>query len=71
MAARKPKVTVVAEPAGRCKDCRWADFGKEVIRCRRYPPTPVFDAQDGFVDSYLPIIEVDDYCGEFAAHLSS
>jgi hypothetical protein len=74
MATRKKKTEApaVVEPTGRCRDCRWADFSnKEVIRCRRYPPVPVFDGSEGYVDSYTPVISADDYCGEFAAHLSS
>lgn len=68
---RKARVVVVEEPMSTCKQCRWSDFGKEVIRCRRYPPTPVFDAADGFVDSYLPIVSADDFCGEFTPKLDS
>jgi hypothetical protein len=68
---RKAKVVVVEEPTSTCKQCRWSDFGKEVIRCRRYPPIPVFDGSDGFVDSYLPIVAADDFCGEFTPKLDS
>ena len=69
MATRK-KITVVVERTEICKNCRWAQFG-EVIYCHRYPPTPVFDSGEGYVDSYQPVTGPDNYCGEFKPQLSS
>lgn len=69
MATRKI-IKVIAERTEICKNCRWAQFG-EVIYCHRYPPTPVYDSSEGYVDSYFPVIGADNYCGEFAPQLSS
>lgn len=69
MATRKV-IKAVAERTEICKHCRWAQFG-EVIYCHRYPPTPVYDSSEGYVDSYFPVTGADNYCGEFAPQLSS
>jgi hypothetical protein len=70
MAPRKPKVVEVVERTSTCKQCRWSEFGKEAVTCRRYPPVPITDLS-GRVYNYLPIVSVEDYCGEFSPQLSS
>jgi hypothetical protein len=67
---RARKIEPAAEPIGRCKDCRWAEF-KEVIYCHLEPPKPIYDVSEGFVDSYRPVVSPDGYCAQFAPHLSS
>lgn len=69
--ARKPKVVEEVERTSICKNCRWVDFGKDALRCRRYPPVPVVDLSDGGIVGVLPIVSADDWCGDFAPYLNS
>jgi hypothetical protein len=71
MATRRKKIPIAEVRTEICRECRWADFEKDVIKCRRYPPKPVFDGSDGFVDSYIPTVSADGWCGEFCGKLSS
>lgn len=71
MATKRAKKTEpVADPIGRCKDCRWAEH-KEVIYCHFDPPKPIYDVSEGFVDSYHPVVSLDGYCAKFAPNLNS
>lgn len=52
-----------------CQSCRW--FGPPYEessdgRCRRYPPRVVPDTREG-PDTFWPVVEVNDYCGEWAS----
>lgn len=51
--------------ANACKDCRWAQVGARPgsFKCRRWPPV-VHQARPG--EALFPIVEADDYCGEFS-----
>lgn len=57
-ASRAPEVT------NACKDCRWAQKAPRPgsFKCRRWPPV-VHQARPG--EALFPIVEGDDYCGEF------
>lgn len=70
MATRRKKIEVVAERTEICRECRHAHFGDDVIACRRFPPVPVWEGDEG-VCSHFPVIAADHWCGEFAAKLSS
>ena len=69
--ARKPKVVEEVERTSTCKNCRWAEFGKEAIKCHRDPPQPVVDLSDGGIIFVLPLVSVEDWCSGFAPYLNS
>lgn len=54
-----------AETNNTCQHCRWAQEGKRPgsFKCRRLPPT-VHQARPG--ECLFPIVEADDWCGEFS-----
>jgi hypothetical protein len=55
---------VVPEVVNACKDCRWAQPAPRPgsFQCRRWPPV-VLQARHG--EAVFPIVNADDYCGEF------
>lgn len=70
MAPRK-KTEEPVEKTSICKNCRWAEFKGGVIHCHRYPPVPIYDAQESTTEMVLPIAQADGYCGEFTGKLNS
>jgi hypothetical protein len=60
-----------------CRSCRWfvehqrprAADDPVSGDCRRYPPRPQFDEDDGGVYVLFPVVADDLWCGEFAQAL--
>lgn len=55
-----------------CSSCRYyaaiIDDAEDVGVCRRYPPQ-VIEA-DGDLESVRPVVEADNYCGEWAGKIN-
>jgi hypothetical protein len=52
-------------PERTCGHCSWSEEGKrpDSFKCRRWPPV-VHQARPG--EALFPIVEADDWCGEFS-----
>lgn len=55
----------IPQTVNACKDCRWAQAAPRPnsFKCRRNPPV-VHQARPG--EALFPIVEHDDWCGEFS-----
>lgn len=72
MAPRKTVKVDAQERTEICKECRFSHYKRgEEMRCRRYPPTHVYDVATGLTAVQWPEVDSDMYCGEFRAKLSS
>jgi hypothetical protein len=72
MAPKKKAIPVAVERTEICRECRHAHMDRtDGLRCRRYPPSFVYDYTSGTNSVQWPEVNGDHYCGEFAAQLSS
>lgn len=71
MAARKT-IKVVAERTEICRECRAVHSHKvNGLRCHRHSPVFVYDPATGTSNAQWPEVNPDDWCLDFAPHLSS
>lgn len=72
MTGRKKKIIPIASESDRptCKECLFFTKedevgGEAIFTCHRYPPTPIYDAEDGLFSAH-PYLEGGEIaCGEF------
>jgi hypothetical protein len=55
----------------KCENCIFYDkLEGKIGKCKRYPPTLYYDGEENSTLALSPVIESDDWCGEFKSVLT-